>query len=181
MNNDQKTKLIFLITGILFILLFCILLIPNASASCMNIADKTKNSISWNYSNSSPIISASLDGIILQNFDNTSHIYSAKNLLPDSEHTFFILEINNTISNITRTLSEPQTEIDILINYIFIYLFFIVALGCIIIGLKIPFIALIGSGFAILGILDTIISQWFISFIFMCIFCAGIFVAFSKE
>ena len=136
--------------------------------------------IRWKFSNTANYTYASLDGEKI-NLLNSSSNYTASDLSPDSLHTFILYYSNTFVQNTTRTLTESQTETDILINYIFIYLFFIVALGCIIIGLKIPFIALIGSGFAILGILDTIISQWFISFIFMCIFSAGIFVAFSKE
>lgn len=138
----------------------------------------TSTTITWNFDNDGNITWASLDGYKISNFDTRILTYTAYNLLPESKHTLFIYYKGEYATNSTYTSKADLTTDAKIHNLIWLYLVFFIAIICILIGTKVPFIAFIGCGFTILGILLSLNNTLFGGLMFMCVFAAGIFTAF---
>jgi len=174
--------------SILIFLLICfmalIVLVPCSSAFNISSVEKGENYIIWTYQSPNVTNSVTVDGKYLENIDVFAKTYAIYDLLPNTEHTIIIVSYNTTnattnyIYDSQYTLSHTFTSSENTFDILYLYIFFYAAIILIIIGLYVPFISLLGCGFSILGIVGSINVSMESGFIFMCIFCAGIIVAF---
>ena len=185
MKTDREMRMNYLF--IFSLIIFSIFGMQIVSAgqtpnSTINWTDSTKTTITWSvfYSGVIRPSGATLDGVEIEGFDlQHATNYTATNLEPDSTHEFCIYKdlVNCAIGKTEKDL------VDYSLQYIAGYLLFIIAIICIFIGFytRSPPIALLGAGFSIIGIIDVVFINFWSGFVFMCVFCAGILVAYGSN
>lgn len=176
-----------IITGLLIAIIFIaiIMFISPVEAkitlnSSINVTNTTTSSITWSYTylTSNRPLGATLDGVEIEGWKtDLIYNYTATELAPNTQHEFCIFGDATSNCEIGKTL---PTVFDTSNNILAAYVFFIIAIVCIIIGAYIPFIAFGGSLFAVLGIIDMQNVSFWGGFLFMIIFCASVFVGFAK-
>lgn len=184
MTRTYKTW--FVIIGLLLLFLcFFILIVQPVAGMNITLAEKGENYITWSYNSPNVSNIVSIDGIIQTNADIFAKKFSAYNLQSNTSHTIIITSYNTTnattnyIYDTQTTSPHTNTSTENISLTFYIYFFFFVAIIIILIGNYVPFIGFLGSGFAILGLLASIDISIMTGFIFMVIFCAGIFVGFK--
>ena len=174
MKTNEQMKINYII--IFSLLLFCISFLSivdaaQTSNSSVNWSDSSKTTITWTvkyYTTIRPA-GATLDGIAITNFDlNHGVNYTAYDLEPDTQHEFCIYK---DLINCEKGRTNKDL-VDYSLQYIAGYLLFIIAVICIFFGfyMRSPPIALLGCGFSIIGIIDTIFVNFWSGFVFMCVF-----------
>jgi hypothetical protein len=165
-------KSIYLIIGLLF-------LVISVSASINVTATSiSESAITWVWEQNLSVNNLSVDGyrILLADYNQNSFTLSGLNANEIHTINVYTSTDNGTIS--TKTVSAVY---DSSLAIIFGYIFFIAAILAILIGTKIPVFAWIGCGLSIVGIVDMITINFWSSFVFMVIFCAGVLVALSPS
>ena len=162
----------------IFLLIGIILLISPISALLITTENITASSITWSW-DASPIANISINGVYVCDLDPNSHKLTLSDLQEEEYHTIIVYE-NNT-SNASTTTQTNKATTSRIIDFTYAYLIFIVAILCILAGLKIPILAWAGCGFAIMGIVTTVFVTFWVGLIFMVVFCAGVLVAFSNS
>jgi hypothetical protein len=161
----------------LIILLIIFLIIPLSSAE-ITVTPVIVNSsfIVWQWDSHITLTSLSIDGYTINNADKISGEFILSDIPANEQHTIRIYSVDDSGFNTTTTLPS-NSVIDKTLNVLFGYLFFIIAIVLILIGTRVPFIAWVGVMFSIFGIVDMIEINFWSSFVFMCVFVAGVFVA----
>lgn len=172
-RRQTMKKLFFLIC---LVLLFCIY--PISASLTVNTVNIGTTYIEWNWS--ATITDISIDGLTVCKPDLTSKSFVLSDLLPNETHTIKIFSLDDNGTATTKTLSEEPSKQTQIINIVLGYIFFIASIGLILIGIRVPLMALLGSGLSIIGIVNMIGVNFWAGFVFMCIFCAGILVAYEK-
>jgi len=157
----------------LFILLFLIL--PVSAAISVSPISKGQTYIEWNWSGT--VANISIDGLLVCNTDISGGRFVLSGLEPNETHSIKVQSTTDSGTNTTNTLPSLA---DTTLQIFFSYIFFIAAIICILIGVRIPFVAFIGAGLCIIGVVNTITVSFWSGFVFMCVFCAAIFIAFDK-
>jgi uncharacterized membrane protein len=157
----------------------CPVIAKETANSTLYVSDLTQNSISWHYTylTDARPLGATFDGVIIEGW-KTDYIYNytAADLSPNTTHEFCIFgDATSNCESATTTQSLKDKSLEVVAGYTL----FILALIFIIAGLFVPFIAWLGVGFAIIGILDMQSVSFWGGFVFMVIILAGIFVAFK--
>ena len=170
---------------VLLLLIFCLSFLavyPAHAAQTANssvvLTGASSNSLTFEviYKNTVRPTGATFDGVEIEGFDLQHNLnYTASNLEANTSHYFCIYKDLYNCEKGTTLPSNDQKVYD----FFWQYFFFIIAIICITIGLRVPFIALAGCGFSIIGIVSVISVSFWAGFIFMVVFCAGIFVAFK--
>lgn len=171
------------VLGIILFLIFCLFLVHSSSAKItpnitLNISSISDNSISWQYSGVN-IIYASIDGLILDNFDVQSYNFTLNNLGGLSSHTF-CLYTNITTDNNCETGVTLEGNDDKFWSYILLYFLFFMGLICIIVGLSEPIIGFGAFIFGCLGIIQSFNLSFLSGFLFVILIIASVFIVFKR-
>lgn len=161
---------------IIALILLCIIPI---SAEIIIATDVTNTSILWTWNSEANITSVSIDGVIVNDWDNQTNYYRLI-APPDNYgwHTIAVHSIDD--GQITSAyIPKPESPVDTSLNMLAGYTLFILAFIFITAGLFVPFSAWIGLCLALIGIIDMQHVSFWGGFIFMVLFLAGIFVAFK--
>lgn len=135
-----------------FLILLVILLIPIVGAEgTVLLYANTSNSLMWTYTADEPITQASLDGVIIQNFDNQSPYYAANELPQNSKHVFCIY--TNTTSycsiDVTDTPIEERVK-----DYFWEYMLILLAVVFVILSVWVKPFAWVAVICSLTGIID---------------------------
>lgn len=165
------------------IILLAISLVPSANAE-INIYPQfvTNTSIGWNYSLEKNISSASVDGVLVTDFDNKSGLIIANKLEPNTPHQINIYSYDNdTGSNITWTSSIPKSSEESITDLVWSWIYVIIGVSACIIGayFKVPFVGFFAVIIALIGFTTSIHGSLIMAIIYVILFAAGIFVAFK--
>jgi hypothetical protein len=193
MNNYKKDyKIIEICIGLILIFLAIFFLIMPAEGkvnpnSTMVISYTTPNSITWNYNYTVNLISASLDGVSIINFDKYSYNFTANDLSENSQHTFCIYSVTEVNCETGKTSYSGETNLQ---ELAWQFIFIILAIIFIIVGLYVPYIGYGGFIFSALGIMQTInniaidkitFSSFIMATIYVILICASIITSFKEE
>lgn len=163
---------------LIIILLLSIVLLSSVVSAVIPITEDNKTStyIKWSWAAGTTLVNLSVDGyrVVLADYNDNKFILSDLN--PNEVHTLKIYTASDSGTYTSTTLPDVG---DATLAIIFGYIFFIAAIIAIIIGRWIPVVAWIGCGLSIIGIVNMISVSFWASFVFMCIFCAGVLVALS--
>lgn len=156
-----------------------ILFIPSVYAESVNISllYKNENSITWQYSNNNSIITASIDGVIIEKLDNSSPYYTLNDVSPNSFHVFCVnLQCNGEITN-----SIIKSSGDKILDNILIYFFIILAVLFIIAAFFEPILGFVAFIFGIITLSTSINYSFEFGIIAVIILIASILVSFRKK
>lgn len=124
----------------------------------------SESSIEWNFSSIPFPLSLSIDSILVSDFDTSSHIYTLSGLSSNETHTLRIYDGIQYYSKSGTTLKTSEIKIT---DYINIYLFFFIALICLIISAWIRLSAFLALVFSLLGILQSLDNSFYMAVIFV--------------
>jgi hypothetical protein len=169
-------KIIFLLLALLCLTTLCIGEITNISY------ETTDSTIQWTWEaiNNTSVTQMSVDGYVVWNYDPYATQFILSDLASNTSHEIKLYTINESYSSIVRTNATPPTQVDTTFAFINLWILFFVALICIIIGVWVPAIAIIGAIFAILGIVSSFNHSFAMGFIFCMAFIAGLIVGMTK-
>jgi hypothetical protein len=180
--SKENTKIL----GSLFILIILI------SSSIVGIArgcgdlivsatNKTDSSILWSWNINQNITRISIDGSLISNFDNSTNMYILNDLKPSSLHYINIFNNEDSGCNTTTTNIATQSESEKLAGNANLYFLFFIALACLIIGLFIPFIALVSIVIYIIGLIGAFNHSLLMGLIFFAGLIASIYIGIVKS
>lgn len=161
--------------------LVCLMIAPIQGAvldnSTVTVSDITDNSIRWGYTYDNPIIYASLDGRIIEGFDNQSQYYRAESLTQNVTHTFCIYSEgeSNCEPAITTALVNQGESFFSFFNF-WIYALFALLFVVIAVYTGIPFISLAGTVCAFIGLIASLGSSFAINLLFVIVFIITLYV-----
>lgn len=152
---------LYLLTWIMiFIGILAIIISPVEAAqtvnSSINLTDIKDTSLTWSieYLTDNRPIGATLDNVEIDGFNTQFNSnYTATKLEPNTTHTFCVYG-SATINCLEGTTSLTLSSKEKLLNFIYDYLFLIVALILMVIGIVVPISSLIGFIFAVLGLIS---------------------------
>jgi hypothetical protein len=171
-----------------FLILIIIMAFTITGVSAINCGDLPINasnsvfSIQWNYNVSDGITSMSLDGREIDNFDNQSGFFILNRI--DGEgttfHTIRIANEANSGCNTSAFLPEPISQSETFFTTINLWILFIIALVCIVIGIAVPIVAICGAVFSIVGFIGAFNHSFALGFVFVVTLIASLIVGLSK-
>jgi uncharacterized protein YxeA len=167
-------KKIFLIIVSMLLLISCV-----SATITINVDSKDATFIKWSWSANTTEVS--IDGYKVVLMDLNANKFILSELGPNTTHSIRVTSLTDTGYLETTTLPVPPAPLDFALNIIAAYIFFIGAIICIVIGLRMPIIAWLGAGLSICGIVDMITISFWSGFVFMVITCASIMVAMQGE
>ena len=147
----QKTIFIFIILWS-FLIIYPVAAIPQCGD--LIVSPNTQNSINiiWSYNVSDNLIGMSINGYIIEDFDNQSGIYEWYSPRPSTATIRIWNEIDSGC-NTSRILSPVKTSSENISDVINMYLLFILGLACLIVGLWLPPLGLGAMLFGLLGLM----------------------------
>jgi len=149
-------------------LLFLCLIFLIAFVNAANITSTpSKTSIEWNYSEIENIQNATIDSIYIENFNPTVKTFVLSGLKPNETHIFHLITNESSYSNISTTLPEDITEQETTFSKINIYIYFVIALVCLIISAWVKPVAWIALLFSLIGIIQTLDNTFNMALIFV--------------
>lgn len=170
----------------LFTILTLMLLVIGVNAANCGDMNLTSNpsvySIEWTYHANEGITGMSLDGRTITNFDNQSGYYILNRA--DGEgtttHTLRITNETDSACNTSAFLPTPKTESETFFTTINLWILFIIALACIVVGISVPIIAICGAVFCIVGIVGSFNNSFALGFVFFIGLIASLIVGLTQ-
>lgn len=191
-----KTFLLFVCVG--FIIGFSISsLIGTCSAaqtlnSSVNVTDITDTSITFEvkYKTTVRASGATFDGVEIVGFDLLHNVnYTAKDLQPDTQHTFCIYK--DLINCETATTTSTKESIDYIYDFIWEFIFIIVIIICLFVAVHHPIVGFAAFVFSCLGLMQKLndyilidkleFSTFIMGTVYFIFAIASLFIAFNKD
>lgn len=145
----------------------------NLSFSTVNIKD---TSIMWSWAYPLNITNVSLDGISVNNYDY-SNMFIASDLKPKSTHFLRIANFNDSACSIQETTNLNITENEKFYGSLNTWFLLLLTFVCLIIGIRIPLVGLIGFFFSLYGAITAFITGGFLFiFIYLCLLISCLYV-----
>ncbi len=176
LTDIEKSIFYFFIAWIVIFLAILFLIAPASAIINVTPFYTSNSSIGWNWSSSSNVINISLDGVMIQNFDNKSTKFYANNLIPNTQHQIGVYSAIDVGSNVTNTLPLNEDSGEQINDLIYQWIFVIFGLVFCIVGLKVPYVGFGATVFGYMGIELFTFGNMFYLFMYAILFVAGLFV-----
>ena len=164
---------IFIVLAVLELITY--FLVPYANAEIIVAPiNVTETSITWQWDESANVSSISINGLLIENFDNKSNSYQWSCAPYGCHGTINVYSDNDRGNNTTSTLPIIPTSSENFWNWVMSYILVIASIACAIISLKINVIGWIGVIFGLLGILTQLTEGSVImTIIYLAAICAN--------
>lgn len=156
MKNEIKQQ--YKIWGIIFFIVFLLelitfFLVPYANAEIIvSPYNITETSIAWNWTSESNVSLISINGYVINNFDNKTNNFRWECAPYGCIATINVYSENDYGSNTSSTLPIQENGFNSFWQTIMIYFLFIISIICALITIKLPVVGYAGILFGLVGI-----------------------------
>jgi len=155
---------------IMLILTFILCCAITSGAINITVDDKTSTYIKWSWNSGITLTNLSVDGykVLLADVNNNKFVLSGL-----AENETHILTVNSLTDTGTLTTTTDKAQIkssELITDFIFRYILLIFAVIFLLIGIRVPVVAIIGFVFALLGLINALsLGDFYFDLIFIII------------
>jgi len=180
----RKIKNYTIFIGILLLCIIALIAISDATVtpfSFVNVTNTTENSIKWSYNTTYPIVNASFNGLMLEDFDTKSNEYIW--YTPYSAFGTFCIytSTGEKVCESGNTTPASIKSDEKIYDFIFKWLYLFITLILVIAGIRIPFLGIMGFLFSLLGFTSTVASsgEFMFDIIYMFGMIASVYIVYE--